>query len=143
MACTRSPTFTSSCPSSSFSSAMSISASLLPPTSTSAVSLPIATMVPSITWPLETWRARSEASNSAAKSSSSLITTLQAVPADFSIPFAPGLRAPSPELLVHPGVVFLVLVADRLQDVAVRQQQLGDRERERLRVHPGIVDSHG
>ena len=35
-------------PSSSFSSAMSITASLLPPTSTNATSAPIATMVPSM-----------------------------------------------------------------------------------------------
>src|SRR5262245_20836135 len=66
----RSPTLTSRSPSLSFSSSMSMAASLLPPTSTSADSSPIATTTPSMICPFVTRFARSEASNIVAKSSS-------------------------------------------------------------------------
>src|SRR6478672_8956170 len=45
-------------------------------------------------------------------------------------------------LLVQVGQVFLVLVADRLQNVGVRLKQLSDLDRKWLRVHLGIVDGH-
>src|SRR5690349_5793217 len=65
----RSPTATSRAPSASLSSAMSMVASPLPPTSTKATSAPMPTMVPSIVWPCAIRFVRCDAANSAAKSS--------------------------------------------------------------------------
>jgi hypothetical protein len=48
----------------------------------------------------------------------------------------------APELLIQVRQVFLVLAADRLQNVGVRQQELGDLDSKRPRVHLGIVDGH-
>ena len=70
----RSPTATSSAPSSSFSSATSIVASPLPPTSTNATSGPMATIVPSMVCPRSKRFALIDASNIAAKSSSGSLT---------------------------------------------------------------------
>jgi hypothetical protein len=66
----RSPTATSSWPSSFFSSLRSIVASPLAPTFTNATSAPIATICPSIAWPLLNRLVCSDAANNAAKSSS-------------------------------------------------------------------------
>ena len=70
----RSPTLTSMSPSSSFSSATSITASPLPPTSTKATSGPIATIVPSMVCPCVKRLVLIDASNIAAKSSSLSLT---------------------------------------------------------------------
>ncbi len=99
----RSPTATSSVPSSFFSSAMSIIASPLPPTLTNATFAPMATMAPSTVWPFPTCVVFTEASNIEAKSSSgsvmsSVIIRARAQPkrsdeheANSSIPCCPYL----------------------------------------------------
>src|SRR5919204_6956910 len=73
----RSPIDTSTSPSSSFSSATSICASLFPPTLTRATSGPTATMVPSIVCPCSNRRALTDASNIVAKSSSSPLIAVE------------------------------------------------------------------
>jgi hypothetical protein len=70
----RSPTAASSTPSASRSSAMSIVASPLPPTSTNATSGPIATIRPSMCCPRSSRLACVDASNIAAKSSDESVT---------------------------------------------------------------------
>ena len=70
----RSPTETSTSPSSSFSSSMSIWASLLPPMLTKATFGPKPAMTPWTVWPRSNRRALTDASNIAAKSSSCSLT---------------------------------------------------------------------
>src|SRR3954470_10199088 len=81
----RSPIDTSTSPSSSFSSARSICASLFPPMLTKATSCPNATRMPSTVWPRSNRRALTDASNMVAKSSSCSLTA------------APSDRPPSPD----------------------------------------------
>src|SRR5688572_6189811 len=76
----RSPADTSTLPSASFSSARSISASPLPPTSTKATSAPNPTMVPSMVWPRVNCRGLRDASNIAAKSSSCSLMACSSLP---------------------------------------------------------------
>src|SRR5665213_931308 len=135
----RSPTPASSTPSASFSSAISIWASPLPPRLTNATSAPIATMAPSTVWPRLNRFALTDASNSAAKSSSGSVITLP--PQHQHLAHALDLRG------VHTGAD---RVAQRLAGIAIRASNFHfdqfvrhdralDFRRHALR-QPGIAD---